>query len=93
MTEINLSMKRKQTRDTEDRLVTAKGEGGWGVHWDLGQQMQTITYTVEKQGLLRSTGGYAHCPTATIAEKSIKKNCMYGFINKYIQSICIWIHQ
>ena len=48
MTQMNLSIKQKQTQRLEKRLMTIKREGeGNGMGW--GQYMQTITFRMYKQ--------------------------------------------
>ena len=45
MTQMNLSMKQKQIRDIENRLVVAKGEGGGrGLEWEFGISRCKLVY-------------------------------------------------
>ena len=55
----NESMKQKQTQRRRERLVVAKGGGGWGgIGWEIGVSRCKLLHTgwINKKILLHSTG-------------------------------------
>ena len=76
---MNLSMKQKQTHRHREQTHSCQGEGGWvrdgmGV-W--GQQMQTITYRMDKQVPTVSTGNYIQYPEINHNGKEYFKMYIY----------------
>ena len=84
---MNLPTKQKQTHRHTEQTCGCQGGGGWekdGVG-GCGQQMQTITYRMDKQQvLLYSTGNYIQYPMINHNGKEYKKECIYIYIYIYI---------
>ena len=79
MTQLNLSMKHKQTH-RENRLVAAKGEGcGGGMNWEFGVSRCKLLHIewMNNKVLLYSTGNYIQCPVINCNGKEHKKECIY----------------
>ena len=65
MTQMNISMKQKQTTDIENRPVVPRGRRGWGgMDWECGISIFKLVYIgwINNKILLYSTGNYIqHC--------------------------------
>ena len=80
MTQMNLSMKQKQThRHREQTCGRQGGGGGGGMDWEFGMSRYKLVYIGWKnnKALLYSTGNYIQYPGINHNGKDYEKECTY----------------
>ena len=73
MTQINLSMKQKQTHRHGEQTC---GCQGGGTEWEFGVRLSYIEW-INNKVLLYSTGNYIQCPEINHNGKEYKKECIH----------------
>ena len=83
MTQINLSMKQKQTHRHRDQTCGCQGGGevGGGMNWEFGVSRCKLLHIewINNKVLLYNTGNYIQYPGINHNGKEYKRECIYVY--------------
>ena len=82
MTQMNVSMKQKQTyRHREQTWLPRGSEGGGGLNWEFVVSRCKLLYIecIHNKVLLYSTGNYIQYPVINHNGKEYEKECIYMY--------------